>query len=139
MIKEIEALMVHWGEQRQRHGLGSGIGSQMGMIVEWKGMAPRGTPGHRVLLAGLGMDHAAHEIEACLNRLDASGKDGARLVLLAKSRYLHELTKPEQMRCIDLPAGSDRSYRNWMHKLHIAIAQELKKRVAERTATFNHV
>lgn len=35
MIKEIEALMVHWGEQMRERGQGGGLGSQMGAIIEW--------------------------------------------------------------------------------------------------------
>lgn len=132
MIKEIEALMVHWGEQRQRHGLGSGLGSQMGMIVDWKGMAPRGIPGHRILSGGLGMDYAASEIEAVLRSLGALSKNGKKLVDLAKSRYLYELNQAEQLKCLELRAGSDRTYRNWVHRLHVGVMRELEKRVESR-------
>ncbi|MBC9745026.1 hypothetical protein IBL38_18770 [Pseudomonas syringae pv. syringae] len=134
MIKEIEALMVHWGEQRQRHGLGGGIGSQMGMIVEWKGMAPRGIPGHRILRAGLGMSYAAAEMDAALMFLGDSGEDGKKLVVLANSRYLYELNQTEQMRCIGLPAGAERTYRNWVHRLHVGLMRELNKKALTRAA-----
>jgi hypothetical protein len=120
MNDEIEVLMIHWGEQRTQLGQGSGVGSQMGSIMEWKGLAPRGTPGSRILKNGTGMDHIASEIDAAVAELERQPlkSRGPRLALLARSRYLHGLTQREQMRQVGIAEGQDRTYRNWVTALH---------------------
>lgn len=118
MIKEIDELMVHWGEQRRRYGLGAGIGSQMGTIMDWKGCAPRGTPGSRPVTGGAGIDQVAAEIEAAVAKLDRDGEKGQVLAKLARCRYLHQVPVREQMREVGIPEGSDRTYRNWVGRLH---------------------
>lgn len=121
MIGEIESLMVHWGEQRHRLGLGGGIGSQMGTIIEWGGCAPRGTPGSRALIgATSGMDHVGNEIEAAVAELARGKARGQALAKLADVRYLQVPAMPvrEQMRLLGIAEGADRTYRNWVTGLH---------------------
>jgi hypothetical protein len=118
MIKEIEDLMVHWGEFRRRYGQGAGIGSQMGSIMEWKGCAPRGTPGSRIIGGGAGMDHLTSEVDAAIAKLNRSGAKGSALASLAQYRYLQQLTVREQMRALSIAEGADRTYRNWVTRLH---------------------
>ncbi|WP_296258646.1 MULTISPECIES: hypothetical protein [unclassified Pseudomonas] len=118
MIKEIDELMVHWGEQHRQHGLGAGIGSQMGSIMQWKGCAPRGVPGSRIISGGAGMDHASSEIDAAVAKLDRDGKKGQALAKLARYRYVHQVAVREQMREIGIAEGADRTYRNWVARLH---------------------
>jgi hypothetical protein len=120
MIKEIEDLMLHWGEQLRQHGLGGGaLGSQLGTIIEWGGCAPRGTPGSRILGGGgVGMDFIASEIEAAVAQLARSTGNGPRLALLARQRYCEAATVREQMRIAGIPEGADRTYRNWVQRLH---------------------
>lgn len=120
MIAEIEGLMRHWGEQRTQLGQGSGVGSQMGSIMEWKGLPPSSTPGSRILKDGTGMDHIAAEVEAAvaeLERRPASSR-GPRLALLARNRYLHQMPQREQMQEVGIAEGQDRTYRNWVTALH---------------------
>jgi len=117
MIREIDELMVHWGEQSRRFGLGGGLGSQMGSIIEWGGAPPRGTPGSRILDgAGIGMDMIAAEVEAAVAELKRKGFDG--LEKLAVYRYCALASVREQMRVVGIPEGADRTYRNWVHRLH---------------------
>ncbi|WP_024674091.1 hypothetical protein [Pseudomonas syringae] len=117
MIKEIEALMVHWGEQMRERGQGGGLGSQMGAIIEWGGAPPRGTPGSRVLGgAGCGIDHIASEIGAAVAELERSGR--APLARLARERYCVMATVREQMKAVGIAEGADRTYRNWVDRLH---------------------
>ncbi|MEE4139244.1 hypothetical protein [Pseudomonas viridiflava] len=117
MIKEIEALMVHWGEQTRERGQGGGLGSQMGAIIEWGGAPPRGTPGSRVLGgAGCGIDHVASEVQAAVAELERSGR--APLARLARDRYCNLTTVREQMRAVGIAEGANRTYRNWVARLH---------------------
>ncbi|KPZ16599.1 Uncharacterized protein ALO41_03774 [Pseudomonas amygdali pv. ulmi] len=127
MIKEIEALMVHWGEQMRERGQGGGLGSQMGAIIEWGGAPPRGTPGSRVLGgAGCGIDHIASEIGAAVAELERSGH--APLGRLARDRYCGLVTVREQMRAVGIAEGADRTYRNWIGRLHREVLHILKLR-----------
>ena len=117
MIKEIEALMVHWGEQKRERSQAGGLGSQLGAIIEWGGAPPRGTPGSRGLDgAGAGMDHIATEIDAAVAELERTGR--APLAQLALYRYCTLATVREQMRAVDIAEGADRTYRNWVTRLH---------------------
>ncbi|UQW75673.1 hypothetical protein [Pseudomonas avellanae] len=117
MIKEIEALMVHWGEQMRERGQGGGLGSQMGAIIEWGGAPPRGTPGSRILGgAGCGIDHIASEVQAAVAELDRSGR--APLARLALERYCVMATVRDQMKAVGIAEGADRTYRNWVDRLH---------------------
>lgn len=121
MIEEIEALMVHWGEQQQRLGLGGGMGSQMGTIIEWGGCAPRGTPGSRELMgASTGMDYIGNEVGAAVAELMRDKARGQGLAKLAELRYLDvpASTVREQMRVLGIAEGADRTYRNWVQQLH---------------------
>jgi hypothetical protein len=131
MIKEIEELMMHWGEQRNRYGLVAGIGSQMGSIMQWKGCAPRGVPGSRIIAGGTGMDHVASEIEAAVAKLDRDGPKGQALAKLARCRYLHQVPVREQMREVGIPEGADRTYRNWVARLHQQVMLTLTVRSGE--------
>jgi len=118
MIKEIEDLMRHWGEQFARYGLGAGIGSQMGTIMEWKGSAPRGTPGSRDISGGTGMDYIAGEVDAAVAKLERGSDKEKALAVLAIQRYLYQTSIREQMRAVGLAEGSDRTYRNRVTRLH---------------------
>nr|WP_247719419.1 hypothetical protein [Pseudomonas syringae] len=123
--------MVHWGEQTRERGQGGGLGSQMGAIIEWGGAPPRGTPGSRVLRgAGCGMDHIANEIGAAVAELERSGR--ASLALLALERYCALSTVREQMRMVGIAEGADRTYRNWIGRLHHDVAQILTLRNKSR-------
>lgn len=128
MIKEIEALMVHWGEQTRERGQGGGLGSQMGAIIEWGGAPPRGTPGSRIPgSAGYGMDHIASEVGAAVAELERSGQ--APLARLARDRYCTQTTVREQMRTVGIAEGADRTYRNWIARLHRHVLEILFLRV----------
>ncbi|MGV8860170.1 MAG: hypothetical protein ACOH2O_01265 [Pseudomonas sp.] len=117
MIREIEELMVHWGVQSREFGLGGGLGSQMGSIIEWGGAPPRGTPGSRILDgAGIGMDVIATEIDAAVAELERKGY--GELAVLAIHRYCHLASVREQMRVVGIAEGADRTYRNWVQRLH---------------------
>lgn len=135
MIKEIDQLMVHWGEQRRRYGLGAGIGSQMGTIMDWKGSAPRGVPGTRILSGGLGMDRAASVIEFEIAALERSGMAEQELAKLARLKYCHEASMREQMRELGISEGADRTYRNWVSRLHTKVQRSLVGKFDSQTPT----
>lgn len=118
MIREIDKLMVHWGEQFHRYGLSAGIGSQMGTIMEWKGCAPRGTPGARDISGGTGMDYMAGEIDSAVARLERGSAKEQALAVLAIQRYLLQVPVKDQMRALGIAEGADRTYRNWVTRLH---------------------
>jgi hypothetical protein len=134
MIKEIEGLMVHWGEQHARHGLGAGIGSQMGTIMEWKGTAPRGTPGSRIPSGGAGMDRVASEVDAVIAGLERGTAPEQKLAKLARQRYCWGVTVREQMQTAGIAEGADRTYRNWVQRLHKHVLLQLTL----RTGTFRN-
>jgi hypothetical protein len=132
MIKEIEGLLVHWGEQRIRHGLTAGLGSQMGAIVEWRGMAPRGTPGSRIPAGGGGMDAIAVEVDAAIAQINRT-RGQESLAKLARFRYCHGVTVREQMKQVGIAEGADRTYRNWVQRLHLAVMHILIARAGVNT------
>lgn len=122
VIKEIEGFMVHWGEQSRQYGQGGGLGSQMGSIIEWGGAPPRGTPGSRVLDGGAGaMDYISTEIEYAVAELERTRRGD--LAKLAIWRYCALAPVREQMRVVGIAEGADRTYRNWIQRLHLAILQ----------------
>jgi len=135
MIEEIEALMLHWGAQHCQVGDGAGLGSPMATIMQYGGCAPRGTPGSRDLLmsAGGGMDFVSCEVAAAVAQLERQSEKGARLALLARNRYLHQPVIPvrEQLRLLGLAENADRTYRNWVERLH----QQVLLILTVRTAT----
>lgn len=131
MLTDVDQLMRHWAEQRARLGLVSGLGSQMGSIMEWKGAAPRsGASGSQILVGGAGLDHAAAEVEAAVAELERRDKRGAVLAKLARFRYLHGAPIREQMREVGLAEGADRTYRNWVNALHLQVVRILMSRAA---------
>lgn len=133
MIVEIEELMQHWARQCCLVGNGGGLGSPMATIMEWGGSAPRGTPGPRLPGGGAGMDHVACEIAAALAQLERQSEKGAQLVRLAHNRYLpaEPLTVRSQLALLGLSGDADRTYRNWVHRLH----QQVHVILTVRTAT----
>jgi len=66
------------------------------------------------------MDYAANEIEAAVAELGRAGEKGKALALLARMRYVQDpqSTVREQMREIGIAEGADRTYRNWVTRLH---------------------
>lgn len=135
MIEEMEVLMQHWGTQHCQVGDGGGLGSPMATIMQYGGCAPRGTPGSRDLMmsAGGGMDHASSEVAAAVAQLERQSEKGAQLALLARNRYLAQppMTVREQMRLLQLAEDADRTYRNWVHRLH----QQVQLILTVRSAT----
>lgn len=130
MIPEIETLMRHWGEQTRRCNAERSLGSPLGTLMRFGGLMPRGAPGARDLLIGAGPDHIAREVEAALAWLQHQGEQGQRLAKLASLRYLpeRELSVADQMRLLGLEVTADRTYRNWVQRLHQQMAAELSKR-----------
>jgi hypothetical protein len=135
MIEEIEELMQHWARQHCQVGDGAGLGSPMATIMQWGGSAPRGTPGSRDLLmaAGGGMDHAATEVAAALAQLERQSEKGAQLATLARNRYLPQpaYSVRSQLQLLGLREDADRTYRNWVHRLH----QQVQLILTVRSAT----
>lgn len=136
MIPEIETLMRHWGEQTRRCNAERSLGSPLGTLMRFGGLMPRGTPGSRELSVGAGPDHIAREVEAALAWLQHQGEQGQRLAKLASLRYLpeRELSVSEQMRLLGLEPAADRTYRNWVQRLHERITSELSRRAERRAA-----
>lgn len=71
-------------------------------------------------LSNGGMDHASTEVAAAVAQLERQSKKGAQLALLARNRYLAQppMTVREQLRLLQLAEDADRTYRNWVHRLH---------------------
>ncbi|MHA4975493.1 hypothetical protein [Pseudomonas petroselini] len=135
MIPEIETLMRHWGEQNRRCNAERSLGSPLGTLMRFGGLMPRGTPGSRELSVGAGPDHIAREVEAALAWLQHQGEQGQRLAKLASLRYLpeRELSVVEQMRLLGLEATADRTYRNWVQRLHDLVLARLNHRALSRS------
>ncbi|MBK5299748.1 MULTISPECIES: hypothetical protein [Gammaproteobacteria] len=135
MIEEIEELMVHWGRQYCLIGDEPGLGSPMATIMQYGGSAPRGTPGSRDLLlnGGGGMDYVACEVAAAVAQLGRQSEKGAKLAALAHNRYLANPPLPvrRQLQLLGLPEDGDRTYRNWVHRMH----QQVQLILTVRTAT----
>ena len=133
MKKDVDDLMRHWAEQRARYGLVSGLGSQMGTIMEWKGAAPRGgATGSRIPVKGVGMDRAAAEVEAAVAELERRDDRGRALARLATFRYLHEATIREQMRAVGLAEDAERTYWYWLEALHLQVVRIIIARAGPR-------
>ncbi len=136
MIEGIEVLMRHWGAQIGRHSaVGSGTSSALAGVIEWKGAPPRGEPGSRILVGGGALDHRASEVQACLDALERQGEQCERLVRLARLRYLDLAGRgprpvAEQMRALDIAPEAERTYYNWVHRLHELLLAELSRRHA---------
>ncbi|MNC31288.1 hypothetical protein D3C75_796050 [compost metagenome] len=73
-----------------------------------------------MMSAGGGLDHASAEVAAAVAQLERQSKKGAQLALLARNRYLVQppMTVREQLRLLQLAEDADRTYRNWVHRLH---------------------
>ncbi len=135
MIDEVEAVMVNWGEQRMRVGLSGGLSSPMAGIMEWGAYIPRRTPGSRALIGnGSGMDYIGSEVEAAVAELarGSAKSRGPELAKLAQYRYVDLLPAREQMRLLGINEGADRTYRNWVDKLHRQVLSILAARSASR-------
>ncbi|WP_095094031.1 hypothetical protein [Pseudomonas sp. Irchel 3A5] len=131
MIKEIEKLMVHWGEQTRERGLGGGLGSQLGALIEWGGAPPRSTPGSRVLAGGTGLDEIATAIDRAVAQLQRTPGQAA-LARLATQRYCELVPVREQMRTAGIAEGADRTYRNWVQRLHEQVMSMVMASVSKR-------
>lgn len=134
MISAIEELLEYWGERSRQCGLGGGLSSQMGTIMEWKGGAPRGTPGSKIPGGGAGLDPLAHEVDAALASIERDGKVGGALFKLARLRYrvIPTPSVREQMRALNITEGALRTYHDRVHALHVRLEQVLIVRLALR-------
>lgn len=136
MIEGIEVLMRHWGAQIGRHStVGSGTSSALAGLIEWKGAPPRGEPGSRIPVGGGALDHRASEVQACVDAVERQGEQGQRLARLARLRYLDPAGRgprsvAEQMAALEMAPNAERTYRNWVHRLHELMLAELSKRHA---------
>ena len=138
MIEKIEAVMQHWGEQRMRIGLGGGLSSPMAGIMEGGAYMPRRTPGSRALVGnGSGLDYISSEVEAAIAQLSRSPAKsrGPELAQLATLRYVESLPVREQMRLVGINEGADRTYRNWINKLHQQVLAILAECSASEATT----
>lgn len=138
MIEGIEVLMRHWADQIGRNSVAHGCSSAaspLAGLIEWRGAPPRGEPGSRILDGGCALDHRASEVQACLDAVERQGEKCAHLVLLARLRYLDNFgfgPRPvaEQMEALGMAPTAERTYRNWVHRLHELMLVELTKRHA---------
>ncbi|WP_425328314.1 hypothetical protein [Pseudomonas nitroreducens] len=136
MIEGIEVLMRHWGAQIGRHSaVGSGTSSALAGLIEWKGAPPRGEPGTRILVGGGALDHRASEVQACVDAVGRQGEQGQRLARLARLRYMDAAGRgprsvADQMRALEIAPDAERTYYNWVHRLHELILVELSARHA---------
>lgn len=138
MIEAIETLLMHWGDQLAQNGLGGGLPSTMGTIVEFAGCAPRGgVYGAKLLVAGAGPDYAAAEVNQVLFTIERQ-EAGAALVRLAYARYRNEprLTIAEQVDALELGHGDAgrRAYYRQVGVLHERLQAGLLERQGKLAA-----
>lgn len=138
MIEAIEALLMHWGEQLTQNGLGGGLPSTMGTIVEFAGCAPRGgVYGAKLLVAGAGPDYAAAEVNQVLYAIERQ-EGGGPLVRLARVRYRNasRLTIAEQVDALELGRGDAgrRAYYRQVGVLHERLQAGLLERQGKLAA-----
>lgn len=133
MIEAIEDVMQHWGEQQRKCGTSGGLASPVAALIHYGGPAPRGgVAGHRVLVAGAGVDFLAGEVGAAVSAVERDAEDGVLLAKLARKRYLPCPVLPlrEQLYDLELAVSDagERMYLRLVHRLHELVAAELKAR-----------
>ncbi|WP_339480579.1 hypothetical protein [Pseudomonas fluorescens] len=135
MIKDMDVLLVHWGEQYRRNGETSSMGSPMAAIIEWGGCAPRGTPGSRIILgAGVGPDAVAQEVGAALSEIARDVGRGERMQRLAVLRYCEDPapTWAAQMHELGYVSKAKQTYYDLVHRLHVRLYEVLNERSKAR-------
>ncbi|EMK3527097.1 hypothetical protein V8099_001269 [Pseudomonas aeruginosa] len=133
MIEVVEVLLRHWAIQCGQMLGGEGAGaSPLAGLIDWKGAPPRGEPGSRLLLGGTSVDHRAREVQACIDAIERRGEEGACLARLARLRYLScpPRTVKQQIAALEVGEITDRTYRNWVQRLHELVLCELTRRHA---------
>lgn len=133
MIEVVEVLLRHWAVQCGQMLGGEGAGaSPLAGLIDWKGAPPRGEPGSRLLLGGTSVDHRAREVQACIDAIERRGEEGACLARLARLRYLScpPRTVKQQIAALEVGEITDRTYRNWVQRLHELVLCELTRRHA---------
>lgn len=134
MIDEVEALLLHWGEQSRRCSSAGGQCSPMASLMEWGGCVPRGTPGSRAPAGVTGPDAVTQALDVALADVGRQGKQGAKLEGLAFQRYRVEPTPTvrEQMRLQDIAEGAYQTYFDRVHSLHLRLLKALEARADAR-------
>lgn len=135
MIKDMDVLLMHWGEQYRKNGDASSMGSPMAAIIEWGGCAPRGTPGSRIILgAGAGPDAVAQEVGAALSEIEREDGHGERMQRLAVLRYCEDPTRTwaAQMHELGYVSKAKQTYYDLVHRLHVRLYEVLNERSKTR-------
>lgn len=149
MNPKIETLLVHWGDQVLRNGMGGGCYSVLGSLVEWGGPAPRGTPGAVALVTGTGLDGLAARVDAALAAIQRAGREieaaaeakgrivrsrEAQMYRLAWARYarVRPLGVADQAAAAGL--SGERMYWRRMADLHERLEVELGALISRRVA-----
>lgn len=148
MIFELENLLLHWGSEVLRNGMGGGSYSVLGSLVEWGGPAPRGMPGAVALVSGTGLDGLAARIDSALAVIQRFGREAeefaeaqrrvvrsseSQMYRLAWVRYAsaRQMTLDAQAKSIGL--SSVRMYYRRLDDLHERLEAELRLSVMGRT------
>ncbi len=81
------------------------------------------------------MDYISSEVEAAIAQMARSPAKGRwpELAQLATLRYVESLPVREQMRLVGINEGADRTYRNWITRLHQQVLAILAERSASRS------
>lgn len=68
--------------------------------------------------------------------LQHQSEQGRRLANLASLRYLpeREMSVAEKIRLLGLEAAADRTYRDWVQRMHYRVMSELSRRAERRVA-----
>jgi hypothetical protein len=135
MIKDMDVLLMHWGEQYRQNGDASSMGSPMAAIMEWGGCAPRGIPGSRIILgAGAGPDAVAQEVGAALSEIEREDGRGERMQRLAVLRYCEDPTQTwaAQMHELGYVSKAKQTYYDLVHRLHVRLYEVLNERSKAR-------
>lgn len=149
MNQEIDKVLVHWGEQKRRHGDGGALPCALGAAVDWLGSPPRSAPTSRPLVAGAGMDLVAEHVEAVIADLQRQGvaaEEAAErtgkprravefeLTRLASARYLTAERPSVALQLKMAGISSRRTYDVRLAELHQRVLEGLRQRMGRRAA-----
>lgn len=139
MIKEMDALLRQWGQERAAPALEASVRSPLGDTDQWMG-GGRSSGGERGLgVAAMFAQHsrACRVVDDLLRSLSAPREEGGlggrglTLYTLAKVRYVHAGEQPTVAAQIAELKISERTYRTQVVELHRAVQERLDMRLRE--------
>ncbi|NHN78585.1 hypothetical protein HA520_15075 [Azotobacter chroococcum] len=144
MIKEVDALLRQWGQERAAPALEASVRSPLGDTDQWLGggRGSGGEPGLGVAAMFAQYSRVCRVLDDVLRSLSASREEGGlggrglTLYTLARVRYVHAGEQPSVAAQLAELAISERTYRTQVAELHRAVLERLEGRLraADRAA-----